>query len=692
MSVAEFAESIIDTSAQQARSATAVLRRGKYLRTDGSDIVVEVAGGEVTVTSALTDGQTLVADEPVLLLQQGYEYVLIKPSAPVVDTSGFVERAGDTMEGVLNVVDPTTGASAVPRYWVEARGSGDLVTNGTGYMESNYNWNNGTIKYVPEDAPAGATGSFEAGTPGVSRSIFSDEYIPVVASNRYELGVSMRQANPGAVGRTYSGFACYDAQKNQIAPLNYWFRTGTTTTLAQPLNPGDNYIYLTSVDNWYQPNGTPGLHYASIIFWNWVDPNGRVWPQETYSREYGYAVYSQNPDTTNKRLVLDAPWAGKAYPAGHPVSNVQSGGTYNYVGAVNAVVPETWADYGGIISGEGPNPEQFRPGTAFVKFLLLIDRDDAGSKHRFSNMSLRQISDGTDHGHDEYVPLAGGTMTGQLILPGDPTFSLSAATKQFAESIAASEADAAEAAAKAYADTTFPTKTGTGASGTWPISVSGNADTVDGLHVHNTQSNQNSANQIVRTNSSGYTMLGYINSSNGNEGNNSFPARVWGTNGSDSYMRSYLSSQFSQAHSGHAGLVSSGLILSNRNATGDYTLPGSGTYYTVPGCSISIAGPASLLIVLRLTYNAASWTNVVNIYARILLTGAINGDESGRARFGPAGNLGSSAEQQVMCQMVATLPAGTTNIYGQCYQSNTNNSLVITAGYSTLSIFGIKHV
>jgi hypothetical protein len=55
----------------------------------------------------------------------------------------------------------------------------------------------------------------------------------------------------------------------------------------------------------------------------------------------------------------------------------------------------------------------------------------------------------------------------------------------------------------------------------------------------------NSANQIVCTDASGYLQTGYINSSNGDEGNNSSPSRVWGTNGSDSYLRTYLTSALS---------------------------------------------------------------------------------------------------------------------------------------------------
>ena len=71
-------------------------------------------------------------------------------------------------------------------------------------------------------------------------------------------------------------------------------------------------------------------------------------------------------------------------------------------------------------------------------------------------------------------------------------------------------------------------------------SSAGNADTCDGLHVHSGRNNE--ANKIVRTDQNGYIFCGYINCSVGNEGNNSSPARVWGTNGSDDYLRTYMTS------------------------------------------------------------------------------------------------------------------------------------------------------
>ena len=76
-------------------------------------------------------------------------------------------------------------------------------------------------------------------------------------------------------------------------------------------------------------------------------------------------------------------------------------------------------------------------------------------------------------------------------------------------------------------------------------SSAGNADTVDGLHVHSGRNYE--ANKIVRTDKYGYIECGYIDCSLGNEGNNTSPARVWGTNGSDNYLRSYITSALNVA-------------------------------------------------------------------------------------------------------------------------------------------------
>lgn len=81
--------------------------------------------------------------------------------------------------------------------------------------------------------------------------------------------------------------------------------------------------------------------------------------------------------------------------------------------------------------------------------------------------------------------------------------------------IAADGALSRRTAAEARADIGAPTLTGTGASGTWGISITGNADTVDSLHVNSTTRN-NESNRICRTDANGYANFGWINTTSGN--------------------------------------------------------------------------------------------------------------------------------------------------------------------------------
>lgn len=78
-----------------------------------------------------------------------------------------------------------------------------------------------------------------------------------------------------------------------------------------------------------------------------------------------------------------------------------------------------------------------------------------------------------------------------------------------------------------------------------------NATTVGGLAVASGRNNV--ANQIARTDAGGYLNVSYINANAGNEGNASSPPRLWGTNGSDDYMRTYLASSVSVGYASYSG-------------------------------------------------------------------------------------------------------------------------------------------
>jgi hypothetical protein len=85
-------------------------------------------------------------------------------------------------------------------------------------------------------------------------------------------------------------------------------------------------------------------------------------------------------------------------------------------------------------------------------------------------------------------------------------------------------------------------------------SIDGDAATVGGLAISSARNNV--ANKVVRTDANGYIQAGYINSSDGNENNNSNPDRVWGSNSTDSYLRSYRTSALNVAYASSAGSVS----------------------------------------------------------------------------------------------------------------------------------------
>lgn len=117
-------------------------------------------------------------------------------------------------------------------------------------------------------------------------------------------------------------------------------------------------------------------------------------------------------------------------------------------------------------------------------------------------------------------------------------------------------------------------------------SNAGNADTVDSLHVHSGRNSE--ANKIVRTDGNGFIQCGYINSDKGNEGNNSSPARVWGTNGSDNYLRSYLTSALSVKYAASAGnadtldgVHASGLFTNLSNSGNKISITIGGTNKTL---------------------------------------------------------------------------------------------------------------
>ena len=129
----------------------------------------------------------------------------------------------------------------------------------------------------------------------------------------------------------------------------------------------------------------------------WTEAGAPVGGEAAWSAETAFALNSYVvPSVGNGhryQAVLVNIW-----PAGTPVSNSTTGGTYRYVAALNVQFPETWTKYSGIIGGVSTNgvivDDKFPPGTAFVKALFLANRSvngrngTAGNSTNFADISL----------------------------------------------------------------------------------------------------------------------------------------------------------------------------------------------------------------------------------------------------------------------------------------------------------------
>ena len=265
--------------------------------------------------------------------------------------------------------------------YVASRGT-DLVTNGTGYLKTAYNFS--PMTYLA-DAPPGAVGSFLS--TAATQTLSTNELIPVSTSASYIVSAWVRETTGTSGSHFYIGLAPYDAYGNSIQPSHYCYLAANDTTLAADLKPGDTTVQLTSSTGW---TTTAPNNY--LIVWNYVDAGGRVWPQGTYSRwSVTYSAVGTNT------LTLSAAWpsAYGTIAAGTPVSNGNSGGSYMYCTAGNATATATWTRYasgavGGLHDGSARTAAttKFPQGTANVRMLLLANRDVTAARQAFGGLSI----------------------------------------------------------------------------------------------------------------------------------------------------------------------------------------------------------------------------------------------------------------------------------------------------------------
>lgn len=210
-------------------------------------------------------------------------------------------------------------------------------------------------------------------------TFLADDFVPVDPSQEYHLSGQARSGDGvggqfEANNRQYFGFASYDSDQLQIVPFHVnRFANAADTQLAAPLNPGDTQIVLQDASGWANAGAA---HHRSLAWYGYTNSDGFTYPDYTYTRNVASnlttGLWSAGGIAGNV-ITLNQPWAGPAIPAGMAVRNTMSGGTYNYAALSYQSVPEQWTEYGATLSGSGMGLTQFRPGTAFIKPVMLTN-------------------------------------------------------------------------------------------------------------------------------------------------------------------------------------------------------------------------------------------------------------------------------------------------------------------------------
>lgn len=200
-------------------------------------------------------------------------------------------------------------------------------------------------------------------------TVASTKWSPVDISNSYEMGVTVMSNDSSA--RYYFGFQEMDIDKLVINKFNITYIGNTLTSLAQDLNNGDEYIYLTDMTNW---NRTASQTFQrGFIFWNYVDSTGYQYPELTYSRNIWSNLYSNdNIDLENNRIKLTSAWNHGTIKAGTKLSQSSDGRTYRYALGENITLPNGWNNLSSIIFGvSNSDNNKFSVATKYIKFLSL---------------------------------------------------------------------------------------------------------------------------------------------------------------------------------------------------------------------------------------------------------------------------------------------------------------------------------
>ncbi|WP_146408387.1 dockerin type I domain-containing protein [Allorhodopirellula heiligendammensis] len=254
----------------------------------------------------------------------------------------------------------------------------------------------------------------------------ADDIVPIDPSKDYVLSGHAKSGD-GAGGlydptnRQYFGFASYDIDQLSINSWHVLKHAGATdTVLTADLNPGDTQVFVQNAAGW----ANAGLGYQRSLAWyGYTDSQGRTYDDYTYTRNVAIdpasGIWSAGGITGNV-ITLNAPWAGPAVSAGTAVRNATAGSTYQYAALSYQPVPDNWTSYQATLNGTGVGATQFRPGTAFIRPVVLTNyQGNANNQIAWRNIQVHAAASVTPV-TDRIVPTIDGSGGNEIPFTPDP--------------------------------------------------------------------------------------------------------------------------------------------------------------------------------------------------------------------------------------------------------------------------------
>ena len=247
----------------------------------------------------------------------------------------------------------------------------NLIINGYGEYGDNMNFSRFIYNSFGYFSYVGETWGLE-----------TDGYMSINPDYTYEEKVTMRTNKANVI--YYSGFTAYDVDQLHIDAKNVMRVENTLTTLARDLNDGDTTIYFTNINNWLTSPidaNYPTIN-RGVIFWNYQDSQGNIYPEETYSRNSFYPLFEySNINKTNHTITLTSPWDHGTFKAGTKVSQSNSGSMENYGIRAYQYIATDFTTYSNTVSGLGHSYnelQKFPYGSRYIRFLLSTDYTGIG--------------------------------------------------------------------------------------------------------------------------------------------------------------------------------------------------------------------------------------------------------------------------------------------------------------------------